>query len=307
MGLPVFAGVTTLQCRKLGYVALNVTDVARSRKFYEEVVGLQGNGEGPHGEVLLRLDQAHHAVVLSQADTPGFKRFGWQLENAAQFDVLAAGLARHGVALNEVDADESTALGQGRSVRFIDPFGGATWEFYVTMQDAAAPFTPGVTDFDRLGHIVLKTDRFDQAIHFYQDALNFLLSDIVPGRAAFLRPDRSRYHHMLAITRSSRPALHHVNFMLPSIDAWGSCIARLPQQGAEVVWGPGRHPNADSYFLYFLDPDGLTLEYGFGMEEFPETGGRAPNIVPPGTPHDLWGSRRDPRNAAVGEIERVLA
>lgn len=43
-----------------------------------------------------------------------------------------------------------------------------------------------------------------------------------------------------------------------------------------VVFGPGRRPASTSVFLYFLDPDGMTLEYSFGMEEFPQIGARAP-------------------------------
>jgi 2,3-dihydroxy-p-cumate/2,3-dihydroxybenzoate 3,4-dioxygenase len=33
-------------------------------------------------------------------------------------------------------------------------------------------------------------------------------------------------------------------------------------------------------FLGYLDPDGLTIEYTFGMEEFPEVEPRAPRLLP---------------------------
>jgi 2,3-dihydroxy-p-cumate/2,3-dihydroxybenzoate 3,4-dioxygenase len=291
---------------KLGYVALNVTDLARSRRFYEEVVGLEPNGTGPDGAAYFRLDASHHGVVLYQAAQAGFKRFGWQIENEALIDALAASLAKHGIALTEVDPGECAALGQGRSVRFSDPFTGATWECYVNMADAPAAFRPTVARFDRLGHVVLKTDRFDEAIRFYEEALNFRLSDKVEGQIAFLRAYPNKYHHTFAVARAARPGLHHVNFILTSIDEWGRCTARLPKQNVEVVWGPGRHTNAGTFFLYFLDPDGLTLEYGYGMEEFPPFGGRAPNIRPPGMESvDLWDSPFDPRTSASGEIERI--
>ncbi len=70
-----------------------------------------------------------------------------------------------------------------------------------------------------------------------------------------------------------------------------------------MVFGPGRHLPSTSVFLYFLDPDGLTLEYSFGMEQFPELGPRAPRRLEP-TPLnvDSWGSYRDPRTTAIGEI-----
>ena len=59
-------------------------------------------------------------------------------------------------------------------------------------------------------------------------------------------------------------------------------------------------------FLYFLDPDGLTLEYSFGMEEFPEIDARAPRRLPPGLDSiDYWGGAPQPGMGATGEIERL--
>ena len=39
---------------KLGYVALNVRDLSRSRDFYQSDVGLALTGSGPGGELFLR-------------------------------------------------------------------------------------------------------------------------------------------------------------------------------------------------------------------------------------------------------------
>jgi 2,3-dihydroxy-p-cumate/2,3-dihydroxybenzoate 3,4-dioxygenase len=69
------------------------------------------------------------------------------------------------------------------------------------------------------------------------------------------------------------------------------------------VFGPGRHPASTSVFLYFLDPDGMTLEYSFGMEQFPERDPRPPRRLDPAPLNvDSWGSYRDPRMSAVGEV-----
>jgi 2,3-dihydroxy-p-cumate/2,3-dihydroxybenzoate 3,4-dioxygenase len=57
-------------------------------------------------------------------------------------------------------------------------------------------------------------------------------------------------------------------------------------------------------FLYFLDPDGLTVEYSFGMEEFPEIGAREPRRLPPGLESiDFWGAVPDMKFARQGAIE----
>jgi 2,3-dihydroxy-p-cumate/2,3-dihydroxybenzoate 3,4-dioxygenase len=91
--------------------------------------------------------------------------------------------------------------------------------------------------------------------------------------------------------------------MVTEVDDVGRGLARLKAKDVPVVYGPGRHPASTSVFLYFLDPDGMTLEYSFGMEEFPEIGARAPRRLEP-TPlnFDSWGSYRDPRMSTTGEI-----
>ncbi|MGH7417184.1 MAG: VOC family protein, partial [Candidatus Rokuibacteriota bacterium] len=72
----------------------------------------------------------------------------------------------------------------------------------------------------------------------------------------------------------------------------------------EIVFGPGRHQPSDSIFLYFLDPDRMTLEYSFGMEEFPETNARGPRILEPRPETlDSWGSVPAPAFGKVGLIE----
>ncbi|HWI35683.1 MAG TPA: VOC family protein [Burkholderiales bacterium] len=292
--------------RKLGYVAVNVTDIERSCAFYESIVGFQPNGRGPDGAAYFRFGRSHHDLVLYPAARAGFKRLGWELEDEKQFDALERALSRHGMALKEVDAAECAALRQGRTVRFSDPFSGCTWEFYARMGAEETPFTPRVVRFDRVGHAILKTPRFEEALRFYTDVLNFRLSDKVEGVIAFLRAFPNPYHHTFGIAAAERHGLHHVNFMLSSIDDWGRCTARLPREQVPVVWGPGRHTNAGTFFLYYLDPDGLTLEYGHGMEEFPEVGAREPNVRAPGQEAvDLWDSPMDPRTCASGEVEAV--
>jgi 2,3-dihydroxy-p-cumate/2,3-dihydroxybenzoate 3,4-dioxygenase len=92
--------------------------------------------------------------------------------------------------------------------------------------------------------------------------------------------------------------------MVTEVDDIGRAIWRFNRAEVPIVNGPGRHPPSESMFLYFLDPDGLTLEYSFGMEEFPEVNPRKPRILEPiRESFDYWGAPVDPRKAAIGEIE----
>ena len=56
--------------------------------------------------------------------------------------------------------------------------------------------------------------------------------------------------------------------------------------------------------LLQLDPDGITIEYSFGMEEFAEHGPREPRLMPKGLQSiDYWGAMPDQRFGKVGAIE----
>ena len=94
-----------------------------------------------------------------------------------------------------------------------------------------------------------------------------------------------------------------MDFLFNDIDDIGRLHTRLKKAQVPIVYGPGRHPISTSIFLYFLDPDGMTLEYSFGMEQFPEHDPRPPRRLDPAPLNvDSWGSYRDPRMSSVGEV-----
>jgi 2,3-dihydroxy-p-cumate/2,3-dihydroxybenzoate 3,4-dioxygenase len=111
-------------------------------------------------------------------------------------------------------------------------------------------------------------------------------------------------HHSFAVQQGAENRLHHVNLMVTDIDDVGRGMNRMKKAGVDIVFGPGRHEPSGSVFLYFLDPDGMTVEYSFGMEEFPEASAReARNLDPKPEVLDIWGSVPAPQFAKVGAIE----
>jgi 2,3-dihydroxy-p-cumate/2,3-dihydroxybenzoate 3,4-dioxygenase len=127
---------------------------------------------------------------------------------------------------------------------------------------------------------------------------------VVEDKITFMRAHPNPFHHSLGISKSVKTSLHHVNFMVTEVDDIGKAMWRFQKEGIPVVNGPGRHPPSGSMFYYFLDPDELTVEYSFGMEEFPEEGARKHRVLTP-VPEsfDFWGAPTDPRKSAIGEIE----
>jgi 2,3-dihydroxy-p-cumate/2,3-dihydroxybenzoate 3,4-dioxygenase len=285
-----------IRYRKLGRVELGVTDLPRAQRFYESVVGLQYVETGASGEVLLRCDDEHHSIVLHPSTSAGLRVAGFMLEDDAQFTTLLETLRDAGLAIREVPAERCAANRQRRAVQVFEPRVGAVIEFYSPEADAARPFEPTVARIQRLGHVVFNTPRAAEAVAFWRDVLNFRVSDAVGEMITFMRCWPNPWHHGIGIAQADRHSLHHVNYMVTEIDDIGRALSRLRKADAPVVFGPGRHPASDSVFLYFLDPDGLTMEYSFGMEAFSETCAREPRRLPLAPEWlDYWGSERDPR------------
>jgi 2,3-dihydroxy-p-cumate/2,3-dihydroxybenzoate 3,4-dioxygenase len=288
---------------KLGYVAINVSDIDRSAEFYENVWGLQTNGTDKDGARFFRCSPDHHDLILYSGE-PGLKRIGWQMESERDVDLIAEAIRTAGHEVVEVPEAESTELRQGRSLRFSDPYTGATHEYFAEMAQEKEPWAPTLADIQRIGHVVLKTAQYDDALKFYSEVLNFRLSDAIGEVVSFMRCFPNPFHHSIGLSNSTANGLHHVNFMVNEIDDIGRAIWRFERNQVPIVRGPGRHPPSGSVFLYVLDPDGITVEYSFGMEEFPEENPREHRVLPPVPASiDYWDAPTDARLGKVGLIE----
>jgi len=292
--------------RRLGYVAINVGDLPRSLDFYRQMVGLDDAGDGPAGERLLRCSERHHDLVLHAGGTPGLRRVGWEMESADDVARVRTHLMEAGSTCVPVTDEDRVMLGVEDGFRISEPITGVTFEYYHAMTPAASPYAASVTKIERLGHVVVGTDRYDEAERHFVDTLNFRTSDRMNPAVFWLRCFPNPLHHAFGIGRAATPRLHHVNFMVTDIDDIGKALWRFRKNSVPIVFGPGRHPPSDSIFLYFLDPDRLTLEFSFGMEEFPEHGARAPrDLVLGPSSVDYWGAVPAPEFAATGAIERM--
>jgi 2,3-dihydroxy-p-cumate/2,3-dihydroxybenzoate 3,4-dioxygenase len=207
-----------------------------------------------------------------------------------------------------VSQAECHELAIDEAFRSAEPNSGAVFEFFLGMKKADAPFSPTHTKIARLGHTVLNVADRAAAESFLTEQLNFRVSDRIEGAVSFLRCFPNPLHHSLGIGGMGRTGLNHVNFMVTEVDDIGKAIYRCKKNDTAIVFGPGRHPPSESMFFYFLDPDGMTLEYSFGMEEFPEVDARPPRLLPNRLESiDYWGGAPDMRFAKTGAIEPLQA
>jgi 2,3-dihydroxy-p-cumate/2,3-dihydroxybenzoate 3,4-dioxygenase len=282
---------------RLGYAALQVTDLAASTHFYANLMGLAIE-RSETATVWLRCSDKPFDLVLKAGAIPGLSGIGFELESRAElrkaFDHIA------GVGLEPAWADDG-------SFAFRNPDTGLELVFDADPPRAQTPYEPTVTQIVRLGHVVLNVASYADAHRFWVDQLGFEISDHVPGKIAFLRCWPNPLHHSLALLTGDSDGLNHFNFMVTDIDDIGKAMNRMKQADVPIVFGPGRHLPSGSIFLYMLDPDGMSTEYSFGMEEFPELGARPPRELEP-KPEvlDTWGSIADPRFGKTGAIVAQL-
>lgn len=293
---------------RLGYVALNVSDLARSSAFYRTIVGLEPV-PSPADCALFRCSERHHDLALYEGE-PGVKRIGWQMESDAAREAVREELGGLGIAVSDVAPEDLQGLGIEGAIRAIEPTTGTVFEFYTSMPQADSPYEPNHTKIARLGHLVLTSPDRPATEQFLLEHLNFRVSDRIEGVVTFMRCFPNPLHHSFGVGKAhgETAGFQHINFMVTDIDDIGRAVNRLNLHEVPIVFGPGRHPTSDSIFLYFLDPDGLTVEYSFGMEEFPEVGDRAPREFP--LEHesvDSWGGRAKREFGRVGSVETAGA
>lgn len=289
--------------RKLGYVALGVTRLDRSIDFYRDLVGLDLVSRDAGG-AFLRCSRGHHDLVLQEAPAAGLHRVGFELETAGDVERAFAHFESLGLAPRWLDAAQRRALMQGATFRVREPHSRLEFEFYGVVTTLARPFEPTVAKIARIGHLVIGVADFDKTYESVTRDFGFVPSDLVEGRFAFMRAFPNPYHHTFAFGQSTGNHLHHVNFMVNDIDDVGRALHRMNANGVQIAYGIGRHPPSGSVFLYFYDPDGLTVEYSFGMEEFPEAGAREARLLEP-VPQsmDTWGAPQDAQFGKRGAIE----
>lgn len=288
---------------KLGYAALNVTDLERSVRFYRDLMGLELVGMDEQ-TAYLRCGRDHHSLVLCAGTEAGIKRAAYKMASQGDLEQAFAHFQQAGMAPCWLEPAECAALSQGPTFRAREPHSGLQLEFFDRMTQLALPFKPTVTNIARIGHVVIGAKAYPQSVETLSSVFNFAVSDFVEKKFSWMRCFPNPLHHALAVGQSDRDHLHHINFMVTDIDDIGAAINRLQKAGVQIVFGPGRHLPSTSIFLYFLDPDGMTMEFSFGMEELHEESARLPRMLEmhPNT-MDIWGSSPHERFGKFGAIE----
>src|SRR5271163_1946572 len=82
---------------QLGYLGLNVKDVAEWERFASEILGLQPGGKAQDGSCYLRMDELHHRFILQQNPADDLAFTGWEVTDQPALEELAGQLKSGGI------------------------------------------------------------------------------------------------------------------------------------------------------------------------------------------------------------------
>ena len=249
---------------RLSHVEYTVTDMAASRAFYVDTLGLQVTGEGD-GRLYLRAmeERGHHCICLVEGAAPSVSVLGFKLYDQPDLDKAAEWFAAQGRPVEWVERPH-----MDRVLRTSDPW-GIPLEFYVKMdrlpniQQKYALYR-GVKPL-RIDHFNMFMSDVDGAVAFY-NSIGFRTTeyseDAETGKVWAAWMHRKGGVHDVAFTNGVGPRLHHTAFWVPTPLNIIDLLDLMSTTGylTNIERGPGRHGISNAFFLYVRDPDGHRIE-----------------------------------------------
>lgn len=249
---------------RLSHVEYGVTDLAASRAFYVDTLGLQVTHEDADSIYLRAMEErGHHCIALRKTDAACARVLGFKLYDEPDLEKAEAFFRGKGLPVEWVERPF-----MGRTLRTCDPF-GVPLEFYVRM-DRLPPIHQkyalyrGVKPL-RIDHFNMFASDVDGSVAFYT-ALGFRTTEYTEddesGKLWAAWMHRKGGVHDVAFTNGTGPRLHHTAFWVPNPLAIIDLLDLMATTGyvANIERGPGRHGISNAFFLYIRDPDGHRIE-----------------------------------------------
>jgi len=253
--------MAVVNVKQVSHIALRVRNVEQLTDFYTRIVGLGETERDDAGQVYLRCNANHHAVIFVPSSEGGIDHYALNVGSPAELESAATALAHAGIAYEEQQPGD---LGQGPSLRLRDPDGYVV-ELIGGMTQVAPTYGPRAVQPRKLGHITLLVDDCKRSAEFYGEVLGFRVSDWVDDIFLWMRcnPD----HHGLAFAKTGFVKMHHFAFEVTDFSYLARQAEHLMQNGYVLLYGPGRHGPGQNQFSYFRDPEGHLIEFMCDLQQ----------------------------------------
>jgi 2,3-dihydroxybiphenyl 1,2-dioxygenase len=252
----------------LGYVGVRAKSLEDWASYGSNFLGLQRIDKS-RSSMAFRMDDRKQRLVVDADGGEGIGFFGWEVADASSLDALGARLEKSGTKV----ARGSRALADERHVKDLivvnDPAGNRL-EFFHGAATASDPFKPGrnISGFRTgplgMGHVVMHFERIAEVMKFYQEVLEFKLSDYwlrpFPGYFFHVNPR----HHSIALVETGKNMVHHMMVELFSFDDVGQGYDLVQKEQDKIAVSLGRHSGDYVTSFYTWNPSNFLVEYGWG-------------------------------------------
>ena len=197
----------------------------------------------------------------------------------SELDRLAARVAAAGLAVEWFEPGE-LAEGSGTTVRFLAPSGHIVdLEYGMAQVGNGLPLInpPPAPDHlvgihpPRIDHIFLLCEDVDAATRFFQDVLEFRLTEQIladDGHQLTTFLERSHTAHDLAFLTGPDGGFHHLAYWVDEWNDLRTAADVCTYHGVPIDAGPTRHGATRGCGLYFFDPAGNRNEVYTGGYQF---------------------------------------
>jgi catechol 2,3-dioxygenase len=238
-------------------------DLAKSRAFYTEVLGLLVSDEDKDTLYLRGLEErAHHSLTIKRTeDEPACVRVGMRVRDEEELERAEHTFQQRGLPCCWTDEPF-----QGRALHTVDVV-GTPLEIVASMthqprRDTQVRVHKGAAS-RRFDHYQVTVPDVHKAAAFWT-SLGFRIADYMTmgGRpvGVFLHVKDTPYD--LVFLERDGPAFHHFGYIVPDIQSMLRACDTMGELGwgDGVEFGPGKHSVGHSYYVYLLDPDGHRVE-----------------------------------------------
>lgn len=248
---------------RLGYITLNVDDLAAAVELFQGPGQLQLNGKTDDRAFLGGASDHHWVEIRHDPARPaGLLKIAFVIDPKVTFDDVEKTLAEAGVGYQHAKNFREEFVHE--RVSFTDPDNNDVEIFRGMAQIAGRP-QPKWASLERIVHVAIGSPGFDETLAFYGDVLGLGVSDFIEDSTAFMHASDGAHHSLVLQRRPGQPSsVNHVCFQTTSFDDVMRARAVVRRAGIELRDDLIRHETSGSIGFYFEGlPPGLGVEFCF--------------------------------------------
>lgn len=254
---------------RLGYVHINVTNLAEARDHYVNTLGMDVIHEDDGTAYLKSWDEAdHHSVVLHEGGV-GLVKLGYKVADDQSLADIEKRAQTFGATVDRMSKGDNTSVGDGLRITLPSEH---TLELYSEIEyvgTATGLWNPdpwprgGVRGIGvpRLDHTLITTEDPVLLERFFEDVLDFRAAERLVGGddnddlvASWMFCGEQP--HDIAFVKGANGKLHHFAYHMPDWSALLHASDIMSMHDVPIDFGPARHGVTRGETVYFFDPSG---------------------------------------------------